>query len=47
MPRVPDLPGYLVPSSSDDAQWLKKAVSELCNLKNKSDPLVPLRPFRL
>lgn len=41
MPRIPDLPGFLVESGSEYAQWLKKAVSELCNLNNKSDRLVP------
>ena len=43
MPRIPDLPGYLVPSGSDRAQQLKKVVSELCNLTNKSGHIVLLR----
>ncbi|KAF9645289.1 mRNA capping enzyme, alpha subunit [Thelephora ganbajun] len=38
MPRIPDLPGYLVPSGSDHAKWLKKAVSELCNLNTNRFP---------
>ena len=46
MPRIPDLPGHLVESGSDYAQWLKKAVSELCHLTVKSDHLVP-RPLRV
>jgi hypothetical protein len=41
MPLIPDLPGYLIPSGSDHAQWLKNAVSELCQLTNKFDHLAP------
>lgn len=47
MPRIPDLPGFIVPSSSDQAQWLRKAVSELCRINNKSGPLVILSGFGL
>ncbi|KAF9789900.1 mRNA capping enzyme [Thelephora terrestris] len=38
MPRIPDLPGYLLPSGSDHVQWLRKAVSELCNLTSNRFP---------
>jgi len=47
IPRVPDLPECLVPSSSDNLQWLKKTVSELYHLSNKSDPQLILHPLRL
>ena len=44
MPRIPDLPGYLVPFSSEHGQWLRNAVSELCQLNKKSEPL-PFLPI--
>lgn len=38
MPRIPGLPGYLIPNNSETAQLLKKAVSELCRLNNNRFP---------
>lgn len=35
MPRIPDLPGNLIPHNSDQERWLKHHVAVLCRLDNE------------
>ena len=35
MPRIPDIPGRLIPPRSDHESWLRRLVASLCQLDNE------------
>ncbi|KAH9945882.1 mRNA capping enzyme, catalytic domain-containing protein [Epithele typhae] len=38
MPRIPDLPGNLIPPHSEQERWLKRHVAALCHLEHERFP---------